>query len=507
MSWLDGGSSSYSREQPPLAQAVVALGPYLKGLRSHKLSNPNVEGNEILYSGGTYSSNLAAARSGNVLFLVLASSVVFLWARRWFGGIAAWLALISFLSLPPILGHTGLATVDMACAATVATALYAFLRCLEEPSLRRLILLGGSLALAFLCKFSSLPFLGACLLCALLYAVIRKGRDSLKALPWRSLSLQVSIVSGVVFLVLWAGYRFSVNPIQVQPGNHELIDRALAKQPLLRSLAHKALETPLPLLQFVSGIKTVGLHNTRGHDSYLLGEYRRTGWWYFFPVVIGVKTPIGFLLLTGCGGFALIRSFPSRPWQQALTVIFPAAIMLVCMSSNINVGVRHILPLYPLLSVIAGYAASELFVLARRKSRAMAIVAILLVASILLDSWRARPDYLAFFNQFAGQHPEKVLVESDLDWGQDLTRLSLRLKERHVNHVAIAYYGVGILENAGLPPFTRLSPHVPTTNGYLAVSVRFLTLDYAKNGSYAWLKDLTPFEKVGKSIYLYYLSQ
>jgi hypothetical protein len=110
---------------------------------------------------------------------------------------------------------------------------------------------------------------------------------------------------------------------------------------------------------------------------------------------------------------------------------------------------------------------------------------------------------LAYFNQFAGAHPEGILAESDLDWGQDLNRLSRRLRELRVDHVSLKYFGTAPLENAGLPPYSVLSPYVPTTHGYVAVSVRFLTLEYAKNGSFAWLRSHAPMETIGKSIYLY----
>ena len=162
MEWLDKGAYTYELLHPPLARIAVALGPYFKGLRSSSLPDAMDEGNAILSSAGSYRNNLAFARSGNLPFLALACFSVFLWARRWFGMAAAMWAVPLFASLPPILGHAGLATLDMACAATVTLALYAFLRCLEDPAWQRLLFLGASLALAFLCKFSSFAFLGSC---------------------------------------------------------------------------------------------------------------------------------------------------------------------------------------------------------------------------------------------------------------------------------------------------------------------------------------------------------
>jgi hypothetical protein len=504
MEWLDKGTYTYELQHPPLARVAVALGPYFKGLRSFSLPDFLDEGNAILYSAGDYKSNLASARSGNLPFLALACFFVFLWARRWFSRAAAIWAVLLFVSLPPILGHAGLATLDMACAATVTIALYAFIRCLENPAWQRLILLGAVLALAFLCKFSSLAFLGSCFLCAFVYAALGERGASLREVQWRRLFVRVLIVAGVVFVLLWAGYRFScTRMIWAHSGPHLRIDRVFAKTPLLRNLAYKATEIPIPLTQFVRGIYKVRSHNASGHGSYLLGEYRETGWWYFFPVVVGVKTPIGFLILAGCGIFAILRSFRSSLWQQHLTVIFPVAIMLVCMSSRINIGVRHILAIYPLLAVIGGYAVTEFFVLAKRTSRAIVVLPVLLVAWVVADSWMVRPDYLAYFNQFAGAHPERILSDSDLDWGQDLYRLSRRLRELRVDHVSIKYFGTAPLEKAGLPPYSILSADVPTTHGYVAVSVRYPTVEYAKNGSFAWLRGSTPLEIIGKTIYLY----
>jgi hypothetical protein len=317
----------------------------------------------------------------------------------------------------------------------------------------------------------------------------------------------VLIVSGVVFVLLWAGYRFDCSPISARGGANPKIDREFAGRPLLRSLAYKAAEAPIPFTRIVMGIYKLESHNAAGHDSYLFGEYRRTGWWYFFPVVVGFKTPIGFLILAGCGIFAIMRGFRSGPWQQHLTVIFPVAIMLVCMGSKIDLGVRHVLAIYPLLAVIGGHAMSEFFVLAKRTSRAILVLPIMLVAWVVVDSWMARPDYLAYFNQFAGAHPERIVAESDLDWGQDLYRLSRRLREIRVDHVSIRYFGTAPLEKAGLPPYSLLSADVPTNHGYVAVSVRYLTLEYAKNGSFGWLRGRTPLETIGKSIYLYNLGQ
>jgi len=171
------------------------------------------------------------------------------------------------------------------------------------------------------------------------------------------------------------------------------------------------------------------------------------------------------------------------------------------MTARIDLGVRHILPIYPLLAIAGGYAVTALF----GQSRSIAAVAVILVAWAVVDSVRAHPDYLAHFNEFGGSHPERILAESDLDWGQDLDRLRKRLDERGIREFSIAYFGSALLHKAGLPQYVGVSPTEPT-HGYVAVSLHRLTIDYKKDGSYGWLKSYTPIERIGKSIDLFYIA-
>jgi 4-amino-4-deoxy-L-arabinose transferase-like glycosyltransferase len=504
MQWLDKGIYTYEAQHPPLARIAIALVPYLKGVRTPPIADAWAQGSAIL-SGGVDHGNLAAARSGNLPFLAIAALAVFLWARRWFSIAAAFWAVLLFLSLPPILGHAGLASLDMACAATVALALYAFVRCVEAFSWQKLVFLGVSLATAFLCRLSSIAFLVACFFSAFVYFVIQSRGVCLKSISWRSALARFSVLSVVVFVVLWAGYRFDVRPLANRIGTHGSIDRIFPTQPVLRRVAYAAIETPLPLTFMVRGLNATRAHDANGHAAYLLGEVRDMGWWYYFPLMVLLKTPIGFLILSACGIFAILRGFHSRTWQQHLTLIFPAAIMLVCMRSHVDLGIRNALPIFPILAVICGFAITEFFALAKRALPALAVVPILLAGWVVADCWIARPDYLAYFNRFAGPHPEKIVADSDIDWGQDLYRLSRRLNELHVDHVSVLYFGTSPLDRAGLPSYTVVPAAVPVTHGYLAVSVRYLTFEYVKTGSTAWLKDRAPLEIIGKSIYLYNL--
>ncbi|MBM3762209.1 MAG: phospholipid carrier-dependent glycosyltransferase [Acidobacteria bacterium] len=162
MEWLDKGRFIYEPKHPPLVRVAVALGPYLKGIRSFSKQPLGLEGLYILHASEDHVNTLASARKGNLPFLALACLSIFLWTRRWFSTAAAYWAVLLFLNLPSVLAHAGVAALDMACAATVNLALYFFVLCLENPSWRNFAFLGFAVALAFLAKLSSPAFLGLC---------------------------------------------------------------------------------------------------------------------------------------------------------------------------------------------------------------------------------------------------------------------------------------------------------------------------------------------------------
>lgn len=502
MEWLQQGTFTNQYRHPPLAGIITALGPFVHGLRSPRRWNPAEqgesvifeEGNEILYSKNDYWRSLTLARIGTLPFLVLACAMTFLWARRWFGEAAGFWAVLLLTSTSPILGHAGLATNDVACAAGAVLALYQFLRWLEQPETGRWLWWGFATALAVLCKFSNIPFLAACYASGFVVLVARKQ-------DLRRRFAQAAGAMCVVLFLMWATYRFSVIPLGTVYGTHPRIDSILSSHPLLHGMWNFVIAIPLPLTEAMIGVRDLYRHNAIGIDSYLLGQWSQSGWWYFFLVVLAVKTPIGLLLLAGGGFIAVCRQWRETPWQQALTAAFATVILLVCIVGRIDLGVRHILPIYPLLAIIAGHAVTVLL----GHSRLTAAAAALLVAWVVVDSWRAHPDYMAHFNEFAGSHPEKILCESDLDWGQDLHRLSQRLKERGIQEFSIAYFGSALLHKAGLPHYELLSATQPS-RGYVAVSLHHLNIDYKKNGSFAWLKSYTPVERIGKSIDLFYVA-
>lgn len=499
MEWLDRGQYTYEPLHPPLARVMVAVGPRLAGIRSAGHENVWLEGNSILYAGRAYQRNLALARLGVLPFFLLASLVVFVWARRVAGDAAGVAAVLLFTTLPPILGHAGIATTDMAVTATIALAVYCFTRWMDRPTAARSIALGVTVALAVLSKLSALVFVPAALAAV---AISRRGESRAQPEPGPGRTVRLRLTYAALLLTVWAGYRFAVGPL-------------VAREPA-RPIPEAGAETPLdrvagasifPAPAFFEGLGELAAKNRAGHKSYLLGEVRSTGWWYFFPVALAVKTPLPFLLLAAAGLVVAWRGVPGIERRRRLEPgLIALAMLLACLPSRINIGLRHILPIYPFLAILAGIGIVGLWRAQRAKLAARA-AAVLLMAWQLVGSALAHPDYLAWFNELAGEHPERILVDSDLDDGQDLERLADTLRARGIRTVSLAYAGSATVAEHGLPTVRWLEPHHPV-HGWVAASlysIKLGSLDRPGHDDFAWLEGYRPVAKVGQSIRLYYI--
>jgi hypothetical protein len=503
MQYLDLGRYDYGAFHPPLARLAIAAGPYLYGARSQKLPDRWHEGNAVLNSARRYGKALTLARMGILPFFVLACACVWLWGRRLLGQWGALAPVFLFTNIPPVLAHAGVATMDMAVGAGVCAALLAFTVWLDEPTLWRGAMLGIGLALAFLSKFSSLMLLPACMLAII---VLRWGRRFRLPDP-RSPALPLLLA----FLLIWAAYGFSFGRIT----EHVADDAAgqggiLAKVPA--PVYHLLERTPWPAPQILDGLWQVHNHVEGGHAAYLLGRNSLHGWWYFFPVALALKTPLALLILAAAGWLGLfrekLRPFDWRPWVPAVA---GAVILLVNLPTSLNIGVRYMLPLFPMLALTGGMGAVYLM---RRPQRWGAGLAAALMLWMAVSSWTAHPDYLAYFNELGGSRPERYLVDSDLDWGQDMNLLGAELKRRGVTRLHMACLYTGDDSRLDLPSWDSLEPYQPVT-GWVAISFTvqktFGWVAAQQRGrsdlAFAWLDRFQPVARVGKSILLFNISE
>jgi 4-amino-4-deoxy-L-arabinose transferase-like glycosyltransferase len=453
MQWF-AGAYTCDPSHPPIARVLATIGPYLDGARYVPAAGCHDEGIKLLGRDDHYDRVLTLARLGILPLFWIASLGVFLWARRAGGDLAAVIGVFLFTTIPPVLAHAGLVTTDMAATAFGVATFYASLWWAERPDRARTLVFGVMLGLAALAKFSLLPYLPAGWILLLLW------RRPKRAVIARHLGpLAAAAVIGT--LVIWAGYRFSIRPF--------------------------------PAFDLFAGIRGLLHHNAVGHDSYILGQRHHIGVWYFFPVALGVKTPLALLVLLA---WALGRSWRKRLAVDA-AVAYSAGILLVAMTGRINIGMRHVLPIYAGFAVICAVAAADLL----RQNRPLRTLGLFaLFASQAISGAGAHPDYLAYTNEIAWDHPENFVAESDLDWGQDMKLVAAFLERRGVKEVAFTPYCASYLD-AG-----RAFPRVTPTNwyhplpGWNIVSLSGLKV-YDHPG---WANGRAPQNRIGRTHWAYY---
>lgn len=491
MELVDAGSYTIDPQHPPLARALFALGPWLEGARFHPGGGFVDQGNAVLYCCDDYVRILSLARAGNLPFLILGILVVAIWCWRLFGPAGAVAGTALYATLPPVLAHSGVATTDMAAASTIAASLLTFDLWLERRTPLRSALLGAALAAAVLAKLSAVAFVPLGMIgIAAGRLLIRDRREQRR--ERRALGILPALATAALtaLLVVWAVFRFSFGV--VLPGGSDWYDRAIPPS-LLGPLHAVGDNVPLPAPELLRGVLELVAHSRDGHFSYLLGEVGTDGWWYYFPVAIGIKTPIPFLVLA-LGGILLLLSRPRMTGPLLATL----AMLALAMSSSINIGIRHILPIYPLLAILA---AGAFCWLASRRA-AGRIVAAALLAWQVGSTAASHPDHLPWFNAIVGDHPERWLLDSNLDWGQDLLRLEAATQQLGIDSLALSYFGTADPARHDFPP---LSPvHDTPTTGWVAVSLmNRLGPGFGRSEPvFVWLDAHEP-RRIGASILLY----
>jgi 4-amino-4-deoxy-L-arabinose transferase-like glycosyltransferase len=570
---LDKGRYEYDTEHPPIVRALMALGPYLAGARSFGTPPPDgvQEGVDILYTGGHYDLYLTLARLGTLPFLVMLLFCAWLWARRLTRSEGeALLAVLLLASVPPVLGHAALATLDVAAAGTVLLALYALQCWLDSARWRDAVFFGVTAGVAVGAKFSAIPFLvlGSIVLAGAQWVVRRgvaggagergvgaergavvhsgagaggvaaaergvvaqggvgaghvaaaeRGGPALTVVEARQVDVSVARTRliGVALIVVMAMVPLAIAYGVRSPGANVVahkFDWAIVFLQHERGISHDAgvllqhLWLPTWVKGFFEGIIALKAHNDSGHLSFLLGQQRSTGWWYFYLVALAAKTPIPLLVCGPIGMVALAREgWQARDaWRLAPLVLFLTLLAFASAFSHINIGIRHVLVLYPFMALGGAHLLALAWGVLRKAALGpLAVVGqgvlVVLVGWQVLTLWTAHPDYLPYFNE-AVAHPERVLVDSDLDWGQDLRRLEQRAAEIRIPKLNLAYRGTANLARESLPPFVIMPPWKPVT-GWVAISA--LAVVHDPKG-YAWLDAYKPLELVGKTIELYYI--
>ncbi len=408
--------------------------------------------------GNDHRAILSAARRAAVLWSVALGLVVFAWAFTLWGALPALFSLALYSISPTMLAHGPLVTSDVCAALSILLACWAWWWHLERPSVPSLLLSAVAAGVAAIAKFSAAVLPPLFVVMALwqlwlqpVWTIQWRGPRELRGVVARSAWIAAAAVvhALVAAFIIWAAFDFRF--AAAGPGMPEMAQfyrlwsDVLPSEGALRSVLLAMREWQLLPEAYIYGFSFV-LRFAESRAAFLNGEFGVSGWWWFFPYAFVVKSTLAELAVT-VSAIALAvaawrrRVAPVREWlaSRARPLVPLAALTLVyialSVTSNLNIGHRHLLPLYPVLFIAAG---GVLAVDASRWRRWFAAGLLLLGA---LESFAVRPHYLAFFNATVGGPSQgwRHLVDSSLDWGQDAPALVDWLREERRADEALYY--------------------------------------------------------------------
>ena len=486
------GDLRLNPQHPPLVKLLAAL-PLL-------LLNPRVDwsdeswagprpsqwrfGARFFYGWGNDADALLfAGRLPIVLLSLLLGAYVFRWSSERFGPRAGVFGLLLYAFCPNVIAHSRLVTMDLALSAFSTIALYYLWRFLREETMRPLVLCTVFLGLALGSKFSALvvvtlvagwlvmrPVRGTAAPAAPSRKQGRKEKTKAEAAiaPARvGWAAALGIAIGGAALVAWASYLFPADPAF-----------------------------------YWNGVAVVNRDHRPDHFYYLMGEFKQGRWWYYFLAALAFKTPVPALLSTAIAGALAWRTRASTGRDDLLLLVPMAGFVAFTSALADNLGVRYVLPVFPLAFIFASRIAEPL----TRTRPGQAAVAVLALWQIV-GALRVFPDHLGYFNEPSGgvARGYRLLDDSNIDWGQDLKRLGRYLQEQKPTPAVRVCYDLN-----GHPPYygvdtaritvEQMAAGTPAPGFYAIAAhclVRVRTHDRPGQPSFDWLERYEPVGRVG----------
>ncbi len=438
-------------EHPPLVKMMAAVPLLSMRLREPVLQNryfkaeAYLSGRDMIF-GNDFERIIFRARMGAAVFSVLLGLVVFVAARGMFGTGAGLLALALVVFEPNLLAHGAMVTTDIGAACCLLATIYAFYRYVKAPSFGRLALVGLAAGIFAITKHSAIllaPMMG-------LLALTEIARRPAKGGPGRARQALRFVVAAVVVVLIaaaltWAcyGFRYQARPEgrQLNPPMNDAL-RGLA--PLeARGVAAVARWRLLPesWLYGLADVRAVA----NVWPSYVFGKVYRHGVWFYFPVSFAIKATLGLLGLLLLTAFALATRRLRFSREVLYLLVPPVLYMAISMTSQLNIGVRHILLVFVFCCVLAAGGAWALIRSNRRWIWPVAALLLLHIAS----SARAFPtSYMAYSNELWGGPSEthKYLTDSSVDWAQQLKGVKRYVDQRGIKDCWFAYFAEPVIQ-------------------------------------------------------------
>jgi hypothetical protein len=514
----------FNPEHPPLVKMMAAL-PLLSMKIPALEKNPYWDSkNEwqfgryfLFHSGIDADKALFHARLMMLLLALLLAVVVFQWSKALYGETAAVFSLFLFAFEPNLIGNAQVIHTDLGFSLFMTSSLFFLWKAMRSRSKVTFVYAGLCFGFSLATKFTALVLFPIFLLFILLYffeknssssraKLIRKQEDAFSFKErFRFLLIHLPILLIVAVFTLTAIYCFSS------------LDR------------------------YFDGLKFVLDHNEKGNPSFLFGMYSDFGWWYYFPLAFLIKTPLPLILFFSLSLFFFFKASLSILWRKnsdqvvkenqssesklrlysELYLLLPVFLFFfLSLFSKINIGIRHILPVYPLIIIFSGRYLHDLYRSARGSSKkSWRVLTLTLIVWLAASSIFIFPYHLSYFNELilGPKRGYKYLADSNLDWGQDLIRLKKFLDKEGEESLIFSYCGSADPHYYGikyqyLPGFGLNYPQnyqiQYNRKEFIAVSATNLqSVFFNLHDTYDWLKARKPYTRIGYSIFVWEISQ
>jgi 4-amino-4-deoxy-L-arabinose transferase-like glycosyltransferase len=441
-------------EVPPLVKYVAAI-PLLRMRLRVPSALPDADYKLLEYAAGRsflYANDatilLWRARMAVAVFTLCLALAIFLVGKSMLGDGPAFLALLVLIFEPNFLAHGALVTTDIGVTLGIFLGVAAFYFYLKNPSALRLAAAGLAAGFCMSVKHSGILLFPMLLVLAIgeLLPMREPGTKKIASGLAKKALRQVATLAAITviaFVVLWTfyGFRYAARPpgMKMNPSLPELakdMGQGGSEFVLLMARFHLLPES------YLCGLADIS--TTWKAPTVILGKYYSTAQWFYFPSVFVVKTTLSFLALCCLAplGIALQKK---RPRRELIFLMVPPAIYgTVAIFSGINIGVRHILPLFPFLILLVSYAAWSL----GSRHRALAAAVVVLLVLHAASSIHAFPNYIPYANELWGgsSKAHELLADSNVDWGQGLVAMKRYIDQRHIQNCWFAYMGAAIVD-------------------------------------------------------------
>jgi hypothetical protein len=455
MNWMNG-EYTLNPEHPPLVKLVATLPLVPLDLKTAPRQGRYFKdeayfgGRELIFRndpkyGGKYSSDtlLFRVHMAALTFGVLLAGTLFFAGQEMFGTAAGLIALALLVFDPSILANAPYVTTDTGAACGFFATVYTFYRFVKQMTWKRAAVCGLVLGLALAAKHSTIvlfPLLT--MLAAGEIAVRWKKSGKLPTILIKNTAIGLGIIGAIALFVLWGMYsfRFHMHPsgVSMAPLNVEVRPLSAPMRWFILFCAHYHL-LPESYLFGLVDVQGVG----EAWPTYYMGKVYAHGIWYYFPTVLAVKWTVG-TLATVALAIWVFASGKVRQTREMLFLAFPAAFYLaIAMAGPLNMGERHILPIFPFIFLLLGAAGAWLM----KRSKKWAVAVIFLVAAHAAESLSAFPNYIPFGNALWGgpANTHKYFSDAAVDWAQQLKWTKQWLDEHNIKECSIVYFAAPFL--------------------------------------------------------------